>query len=230
MLFSIIGMDLTVQGALTALFVLVLVYLVSLTFHEWAHSFVAYKQGDLTPKIAGRLSLNPAKHLDFWGFICFMVAGIGWAKPVPINPTNFKKFRSGIAKVSIAGVSANAILMVVSSFFYILLNNLVGGINFFLSFLILFFRWSMQINAFLIVFNLLPIYPLDGFNFISSFMRSNNKFIDFNVRNGYKIFIYIILIDLFLDLFLGISIISFVLGNLSYILYRPLELLWGLIF
>ena len=230
MLFSIIGMDLTVQEALTALFVLVLVYLISLTFHEWAHSFVAYKQGDFTPKIAGRLSLNPARHLDFWGFICFMTAGIGWAKPVPINPTNFKKFRSGIAKVSIAGVSANAILMVVSSFFYVLLDNLVGGINYFLAFIILFFRWSMQINAFLIVFNLLPIYPLDGFNFISSFMRSNNKFIDFNVRNGYKIFIYIILIDLFLSLFTPISIISFVLGNLSYMLYRPLELLWGLLF
>ena len=230
MLFSILGMNLTVSEALMALLVLVLVYLISLTFHEWAHSFVAYKQGDMTPKFAGRLTLNPSKHLDFWGFVCFMVAGIGWAKPVPINPTNFKKFRSGIAKVSIAGVSANAILVVISSFLYVLLSNLVGGINFFMSFLILFFRWSMQINAFLIVFNMLPIYPLDGFNFISSFMRSNNRFIDFNVRNGYKIFIYIILIDLFLDLFAGVSIISFVLGNLSYFIYRPCELLWGLLF
>lgn len=223
-------MDFTVSEAMLALLALVLIYLVALTFHEWAHSFVAYKQGDMTPKIAGRLSLNPTKHLDFWGFICFMVAGIGWAKPVPINPTNFKKFRSGIAKVSIAGVSANAILMIVSSFFYVMLVSLSGKLNMFLTFLIIFFGWSMQINAFLIVFNLLPIYPLDGFNFISSFMRSNNKFIDYSVRNGYKIFIGIILVDLFLELFTGISIISFVLGNLSYFLYHPFELLWGLIF
>ena len=230
MLFSIIGMDFSLGEAVLALLALVLIYLISLTFHEWTHSFVAYKQGDLTPKIAGRLSLNPAKHLDFWGFICFMVAGIGWAKPVPINPLNFKKYRTGIAKVSIAGVSANAILMVISSFFYVMLTSLVGKLNMFLSFLILFFGWSMQINAFLIVFNLIPIYPLDGFNFISSFMRSDNKFIDFNVRNGHKIFIGIIVVDLFLELFTGVSIIGFVLGNLSYYLYRPFELLWGLIF
>ena len=196
MLFSIIGMDLSVSEALLVLFALVFVYLISLTFHEWAHSFVAYKCGDLTPKLAGRLSLNPARHLDFWGFLCFMIAGIGWAKPVPINPTNFKKYRAGIAKVSIAGVSANFILVIISSFMYCLLYKVVGNINAFIEFLIIFFGFMMQINAFLMVFNLLPIYPLDGFNFISSFLPGNSKFIDFNVRNGYKIFLWIILIDL----------------------------------
>ena len=230
MLFSIIGMDLSVSEALLVLFALVFVYLISLTFHEWAHSFVAYKCGDLTPKLAGRLSLNPARHLDFWGFLCFMIAGIGWAKPVPINPTNFKKYRAGIAKVSIAGVSANFILVIISSFMYCLLYKVVGNINAFIEFLIIFFGFMMQINAFLMVFNLLPIYPLDGFNFISSFLPGNSKFIDFNVRNGYKIFLWIILIDLLLELFVNFSIISFVLGNLSYFIYRPFELLWFKIF
>ena len=98
MVFSILGMGLTATEAILALLALVLIYLIALTFHEWAHSFIAYKQGDFTPKMAGRLSLNPAKHLDFWGFICFMVAGIGWAKPVPINPINFKKYRKGDRK------------------------------------------------------------------------------------------------------------------------------------
>ena len=69
MFFSIISMDLTVNEALLVLLALVLIYLIALTFHEWAHSFVAYKQGDLTPKLAGRLSLNPAKHLSFWGYL-----------------------------------------------------------------------------------------------------------------------------------------------------------------
>ena len=230
MLFGIISSGLSVREALLILFALVFVYLISLTFHEWAHSFVAYKCGDLTPKLAGRLSLNPAKHLDFWGFLCFMVAGIGWAKPVPINPTNFKKYRAGIAKVSISGVTANFILVIISSFVYCLLYKVVGNINSLVNFLTLFFALMMEINAFLMVFNLLPIFPLDGFNFISSFLPSNSKFIDFNVRNGYKIFIWIILIDIVVELFLGFSIISFVLGNLSYCIYRPFELLWFKIF
>ena len=155
MFFSIIQMDLTVLESLLVLLALALIYLIALTFHECAHCFVAYKQGDLTPKLAGRLTLNPIKHLSFWGFLCFMIAGIGWAKPVPVNPIQFKHYRSGIAKVSIAGVLANFVLMIVSSFFYCLLNNLVGSINTFMWILILFFRWSMQINAFLIILNLL---------------------------------------------------------------------------
>lgn len=226
MIFSLFSESHSLQEALIMLFAIVLVYLVALTFHEWAHSFVAYKCGDYTPKIAGRLSLNPAKHLDFWGFLCFLFIGIGWAKPVPISPSNFKKYRSGIAKVSIAGVVANAILMVISSFFYCLLYKVVGDINAMIKFLRIFFELSMIVNAFLIVFNLLPIYPLDGFNFISSFLPSNSRFIDFSVRNGHKIFWGIILVDLLFELFVGVSLISLVLNYVSHWLYYPLELLW----
>lgn len=230
MLFSILKMGLSVDEALLVLLVLVFIYLISLTLHEYAHAFVAYKEGDLTPKLAGRLSLKPNRHLDFWGFLCFVVAGIGWAKPVPTNPTNFKKYRGGIARVSIAGVSANAILMVVASFFYVMLLQVVGEINYFMSILILFFRWMMEINAFLVVFNMIPIFPLDGFNFVSSFLPSNNKYIEFNVRYFYRIFLCIILGDLLIDLLFGVSIFDWVLSNLSYYLYRPFELLWTVIF
>ena len=230
MLFSILKMELTVYEALLVLLVLVLIYLISLTFHEYAHAYVAYKEGDITPKLAGRLTLNPSRHIDFWGFLCFIVAGIGWAKPVPINPINFKKYRGGIARVSIAGVSANAILMVVGSFFFVLFNNVVGGINLFMSTLILFFRWLMEINAFLIIFNMIPIFTLDGFNFISSFLPSNSKYIDFNVRNFGKIFIVIILVDLVFDIFLNFSILEWIISNFAYWLYKPFVMLWGLIF
>lgn len=230
MFFSIISMELTVEEALLVLLALCLIYLVALTVHEWAHCFVAYKQGDITPKAMGRLSLNPAKHLSFGGFLCFMIAGIGWAKPVPVNPVNFKKYRSGVAKVSLAGVGANFCLMIISSFLYCLLNNLVGPINLFMWFLILLFRWSMEINAFLIIFNLLPIYPLDGFNFISSFLPYDNKFVQFSVKNCFKIIFTIIIVDLFVELFTGVSLISWVIGNLPYYIYRPFELLWNLMF
>ncbi len=230
MFFSIIEMDLTVEEALLVFLALAVIYLVALTVHEWAHCIVAYKQGDMTPKLAGRLTLNPAKHLSFGGFLCFMIAGIGWAKPVPVNPINFKKYRSGVAKVSLAGVGANFCLMIVSSFLYVMLNNLVGPINLMMWFLILLFRWSMEINAFLIIFNLLPIYPLDGFNFVSSFLPYDNKFVQFSVKNCFKIILTIIFVDLFVELLTGISLVSWVISNLAYYIYKPFELLWNLIF
>ena len=75
-----------------------------LTLHEFAHAFVAYKCGDPTAKWAGRMTLNPAKHFDPLGLVCFVFAGFGWAKPVPINEANFKKYGSGCFWTSAAGV------------------------------------------------------------------------------------------------------------------------------
>ena len=195
--------------------------------HEWAHGFVAYKQGDATPKIAGRLTLNPLAHIDPMGFVMFLCLGIGWAKPVPVNPTNFKKFRSGIAKVSLAGVAMNFILCIIGSFLFVLSLNLIGdGADM----IVLIAFWLMVSNACLMVFNLLPIYPLDGFNFISSFMRSDNKFVQGNIRNSGKVFMIILFVDLFLELFTGYSIIGYLISLLASWIYNPLCWLWQLMF
>lgn len=78
-----------------------------LTLHEFAHAFVAYKCGDLTPKFNKRLTLNPMRHFDLVGLLCFTFVGFGWAKPVPINPNNFKHYRRGLAFTSTAGVIMN---------------------------------------------------------------------------------------------------------------------------
>ena len=80
---------------------------VVLSFHEFAHAYAAYKNGDPTAKFAGRLTLNPAKHFDPIGVITFALAGFGWAKPVPVNPNNFKDYRKGCFWTSIAGVLMN---------------------------------------------------------------------------------------------------------------------------
>lgn len=201
--------------------------MLSLSFHEFAHGIVAYKQGDPTPKSAGRLTLNPLAHIDAYGFVMFLLIGVGWAKPVPVNPSNFKKFRSGIAKVSIAGVTANLILCVLGSFLYVLTLNLIGDGG---DILVLISFWLMWSNAYLLVFNLLPIYPLDGFNFISSFMRSDNKFVQGNIRYAGKIFIGIILVDLLVDLFFNISIIGYFLSTVAGWICEPLCKLWQLMF
>ena len=227
MIFSIFNYNFTLGEVIVLLLSITLIYMLSLSFHEWAHGFVAFKQGDPTPKATGRLTLNPLAHIDTWGFVMFLCVGVGWAKPVPVNPTNFKKYRSGIAKVSIAGVLANFILCVLGSFLYVLTLNLIGDNG---DLLVTITFWLMWTNACLMIFNLLPIYPLDGFNFISSFMRSDNKFVQANIRNAGKIFIWILLIDLFADLFLNISIIGYALSTLAGWICEPLCKLWQLMF
>ncbi len=84
-----------------------LAVVVVLTLHEFAHAFVAYKCGDPTPKWNRRLTLNPARHFDLMGLIFFTLVGFGWAKPVPVNPDNFKKYRLGSALTASAGVIVN---------------------------------------------------------------------------------------------------------------------------
>ena len=86
------------------------VLLLILPAHEFAHAYAAYKNGDYTAKMQGRYTLNPFKHFDLIGLICFLVAGFGWAKPVPVNPYNFKDFKKGCFWVSIAGVLTNFVL------------------------------------------------------------------------------------------------------------------------
>jgi Zn-dependent protease len=197
--------------------------MLSFSLHEFAHGYVAYKQGDPTAKMAGRLTLNPLAHIDAFGFVMFLALGVGWAKPVPINPSNFKKYRSGIAKVSIAGPVVNLILCVIGSFVYCLLLSKVGD-GYDIGVLIAF--WVMLTNAYLFIFNLIPIYPLDGFNFVSSFMRSNNKFVQWNVKNAGRVFMWVIVIDLFTDLIFNISIISLFLAKFAGWICGPLCQLW----
>lgn len=227
MIFSIFNYDFSFGEIIILLLAITLIYMISLSFHEWAHGYVAYKQGDPTPKASGRLTLNPMAHIDSWGFVMFMFVGVGWAKPVPVNPSNFKKYRSGIAKVSLAGVGANLILCIIGSLLYILTVNLIGDGG---DLLVLITFWMMWTNACLLVFNLLPIYPLDGFNFISSFMRGDNKFVQGNIKYAGRIFMGILLVDIICDLFFGISIISYLLSTLAGWICEPLCRLWQLMF
>lgn len=223
MIFSIFEYNLSIGKTIILLLAITLVFMLSLSLHELAHGWVAYKQGDSTAKSAGRLSLNPLSHIDATGFMMFMLIGVGWAKPVPVNPNNFKKYRSGIAKVSIAGVVANLILCILGTFLYVLTLKLVGDAN---DVLVISMFWLMWANATLMIFNLIPIYPLDGFNFISSFMRSDNRFVQANIRNAGKIFIGILLVDLLLDLLFGFSIIGYVLSTVAGWICKPLCKLW----
>lgn len=134
---------------------------VAISVHEFGHAYSAHLLGDDTAKMYGRMTLNPAKHLDIIGLIAMLIVHIGWAKPVPVNPNNFKNYKVGNIVVSLAGVTANIITAIIC----VLINKYVNmfAINLIAQYVIVY-------NVGFAAFNLLPIPPLDGWGVISSFI------------------------------------------------------------
>ena len=145
---------------------------IAFTIHEFAHAFVATKLGDTTAQDAGRLTLNPLKHLDPFGTILLMVAGFGWAKPVPINPYRLQRSnKAGVVLVSIAGPISNLLLALLGAILVHLLRNFLpsatlANMNFLSYFLAVF----ISTNIILALFNMLPIPPLDGEKVLNFFL------------------------------------------------------------
>lgn len=140
--------------------------LIALILHEWAHGFVAYRCGDPTAKMMGRLSLNPAHHLDPVGTLCMVVFGIGWAKPVPVNPRNFRNYRRDDFLVSIAGILMNLTLFLLSTALLVAIQNHVRY-SALMQYVYNFVYLLSSINLSLALFNLLPIPPLDGYHLVN---------------------------------------------------------------
>ena len=151
-------------------------FAISMACHEFAHAYVANLQGDPTAKYAGRLTLNPIPHLDPVGTFVFIISflmgtGFGWAKPVPVNPNLFKNYRRGEILVSLAGVTANIILIFIGAVIFkvLLMTGVINletgaGASYYLMKLVIRF---MLLNLILFVFNLIPIPPLDGSHVLS---------------------------------------------------------------
>ena len=168
------------------------VLLLALTLHEYGHAWTAVHFGDPTPRIAGRLTLNPLKHLDPLGTVFMFVVQFGWAKPVPVNPANFTHPRADLW-VSLAGIIANLVQAVLYALIWHLLGSIApAALGWVSPFLIL----GIMVNLSLALFNLLPIFPLDGSHVAKNLLprRQAYQFSAFNERYGAMVLLGLLLV------------------------------------
>ena len=184
--------DLFSKEGILALIVSIPGLLLAISMHECAHGYAAYFMGDKTAKYSGRLSLNPLKHLDPIGAICMLFFRFGWAKPVPVNSRNFKNTKKGIILVSLAGPFANFILGFISAvaFYAIPVNPFFP--NTFYDFLSKVCLYSVYMNVGFMIFNLIPIPPLDGSKILMEFLPYKLRYQIYQYEQYFSIILIIL--------------------------------------
>jgi len=172
--------------------------LIALTVHEFCHGYAAYKLGDKTAKWDGRLSFNPIRHIDPFGFLMILVVGFGWAKPVMVNPHNLRNPKKDMAIIAFAGPLSNF----VAAFFTLLIFRIIIEFNLLpyheISFYVLRIIFNLySINVVLGLFNLIPIPPLDGSKILGAFLPYHLYFRYMNFRYWFPVLLVLLVTGLF---------------------------------
>ena len=227
------------QAALCILVVVVgfcFALMIALSLHEMSHAYAAKLNGDPTAEYAGRLTANPFKHFDTVGLVMMFLVGFGWAKPVPVDPRNFNNVKKGMIQTSLAGVITNIILATIFALLYSLFSLLplpdIFNVNlwFFVWLLLeyfLYFGLIFNVNFFL--FNLIPLFPLDGHRFIEALFPQSN-IVAFLRRYGSMILIGLIFLSYITESFIGydLSPLTLYISNVGSWISNGLLKLWGL--
>ncbi|MGI6150758.1 MAG: site-2 protease family protein [Christensenellales bacterium] len=183
---------------------------IALSVHEWAHAYSAYRLGDPTARNLGRMTIDPLQHLDLFGFLSMMFLGFGWAKPVPVNPNNLRYGRWGEIIVSAAGVFTNLLLAFLFTIVLVAVE-LYAPIAWWSTMISDFSIALISINLGLLVFNLLPIPPLDGYRVVKGLLigkvRDLNLFWTIERYSGMILMVLLLLLPR-----LGITFISDFIG------------------
>ena len=207
-----------------------------ITIHEFAHAFIAYKCGDPTAKYEGRMTLNPVKHFDLMGILFFAFAGFGWAKPVPVNPYNFKNYRWGSFFTAIAGIAINYICAFLFYPLFLLavqyLMPLFAG-KYMEVFIYCLPRYLYGYSITFCIFNLLPFYPLDGFRMWDALDKKNGTVLQFLRMYGSYILMGLIAINFlsqYVPLLGYVNILGIVMDYAGKLLEWPITHFWQWIF
>ncbi len=206
---GIISLDPAVQV------ILIPIIIFALSFHEFAHGWMAFRFGDLTAKVNGRLTLNPMAHLDMFGALALYFMGFGWAKPVPVNPRNLMNPKHDLMWIALAGPLSNFLLAFISGVLLsvFLRTGIISGNSTLTVVLIM----SLQINLVLAIFNFLPIAPLDGSKILAGLLpsRYHNELAKFEYY-GPRVLIGLILISMIT----GFNIFSLVISPIMSIFLK----------
>ncbi|MEK7580004.1 MAG: site-2 protease family protein [Patescibacteria group bacterium] len=188
------------------MWILAIVYV--LTVHEFAHAWAAYKQGDSTAMDNGRLTLNPLAHLDIFGFLSLLLIGFGWGKPVPFNPANLRNRKLGTVLIAVAGPFANLLSVIIFGLIIRFFLGIDSGHNL----LTQFFYILTRLNAVILIFNLIPVPPLDGSKLLLALLPERAYRLRFYLEHHGPTILLILILS---NILLNISIFGwlFVLAN-----------------